>query len=174
MGKRGIRIGLEILVNVVSPFAIYHFAERGLGEIDALLASMLPPLGWSLLEFFPQPPHRCPVDARSRGYRVIITRLCRYGLVRFLQLRENLVTGLIGLVFLGSVAIRRPLIYLLARAIMRRGPSEDAEPIKALDDDEQFRRSMMTMTLVWGFGLIAQATLASILVFHLSISSYLW
>ena len=55
---------------------------------------------------------------------------------------------------------------------MRRGPSEDAEPIKALDDDEQFRRSMMTMTLVWGFGLIAQATLASILVFHLSISSY--
>jgi hypothetical protein len=173
MGKRGIRIGLEILVNVVSPFAIYHFAERGFGEIDALLASMLPPLGWSLLEFF----RSRRIDALSMlilgGIALSLLAFVGTGSVRFLQLRENLVTGLIGLVFLSSVAIRRPLIYLLARAIMRRGSSEDAEPIKALDDDEQFRRSMMTMTLVWGFGLIAQATLASILVFYLSISSYL-
>ena len=95
------------------------------------------------------------------------------GGVRFLQLREQLVTGLIGLVFLGSAAIGRPLIYHLARATELRKSSADAERLEKLRDKQGFRRTMTTMTLVWGFGLIAQTVIACLLVFRISIANYL-
>jgi hypothetical protein len=171
--KRGVRVGLELLMNVALPFAIYKICEHELGELHALLASMLPPLLWAVVEFF----RSRRVDALSIlvlvGIALSLLAFIGTGSVKFLQLRENLVTGLIGLIFLGSVLVRRPLIYLLARAIMQRGSSEGSETIASLDDDEPFRRSLMTMTLVWGVGLIVQAALASVLVFNLSISSYI-
>ena len=76
------------------------------------------------------------------------------GGVKFLQLRENLVTGLIGLVFLGSAAIGKPLIYQLARAGMRRNTPDKVAEFEALRDNVYFRRSMTIMTLVWGIGLL--------------------
>ena len=95
------------------------------------------------------------------------------GGVRFLQLREQLVTGLIGLVFLGSAAMGRPLIYYLARATELRKSPADAERLEKLRDKQGFRRTMTTMTLVWGFGLIAQTVIACLLVFRMSIANYL-
>jgi hypothetical protein len=90
-----------------------------------------------------------------------------------LQLRENLVTGLIGLTFLGSAAIGRPLIYQLARAGKLRESPAEAERFEALRDKQHFRRGMTVMTLVWGFGLLAQTAVACLLVFSLSIPRYL-
>jgi hypothetical protein len=95
------------------------------------------------------------------------------GSVRFLQLRENLVTGLIGLIFLGSAAIGRPLIYQLARAGKLRESSAEAARFESLRDNPRFRRHMTIMTLVWGFGLLAQTGVACLLVFSLSIRHYL-
>jgi hypothetical protein len=92
------------------------------------------------------------------------------GSVRFLQLRENLVTGLIGLVFVSSAVIGRPLIYQLARA--RQSPAEAAR-LESLRDNPRFRRNMNIMTLVWGFGLLAQTAVACVLVFQMSIPHYL-
>ena len=78
------------------------------------------------------------------------------GSVKLLQLRERMVTVLIGLIFLGSAAIGKPLIYQLARAtMMRRSPSELHE-LEALRDNVHFRRAMTVMTLVWGFGLVGR------------------
>jgi hypothetical protein len=95
------------------------------------------------------------------------------GGVRFLQLREKLVTGLIGLVFLASAAIGRPLIYELARATtMRRSPSQAAE-LEALRHNAGFRRMMTIMTLVWGGGLVAEAALAGALVLTMSVREFL-
>ncbi len=171
--RRGVAIGLEIFVNVISPFVVYQLAEPRFGDVHALFASMLPPLGWSLLEFF----RSRRIDSLSLlvlgGIALSLLAFIGTGSARFLQLRENLVTGLIGLIFVGSAIIGQPLIYILARAIMRRGSAEDLKTSATLDDDEQLRRSMMVMTLVWGFGLIAQAGFASVLVFYVSIPDYL-
>ena len=54
------------------------------------------------------------------------------GSVRFLQLREKLVTVVIGLIFLGSVILGRPLIYELARANMLRKSKAEAARFEAL------------------------------------------
>ena len=94
------------------------------------------------------------------------------GGVRFFQLREKLVTGVIGLVFVGSALIRKPLIYELAGATMRRKSEEQAQQFEALQVHAGFRRTMAIMTLVWGFGLLADVAVSVVLVFALSIREY--
>jgi hypothetical protein len=95
------------------------------------------------------------------------------GGVRFLQLREKMVTAAIGLAFLGSALIGKPLVYELARATMRRKSEEEAQKFEALQIHAGFRRTMMVMTLVWGFGLLAEFALSVALMFALSIREYL-
>ncbi len=42
-----------------------------------------------------------------------------------------------------------------------------------LKDDPMLRRAMTVMTVVWGFGLILDVAIASVLVFTLTIKQYL-
>jgi hypothetical protein len=171
--QNGSRVLLEALVNFVLPFAIYNFAEAPLGDVRALLASSVPPILWSMVEFAR---HR-RVDALSvlvvSGIVLSLLAMAGGGGVRFLQLREKLVTGAIGLVFLGSALIGKPLIYELARATMRRKSEGEAQAFEALQVHASFRRTMTVMTLVWAFGLLADVAIAVMLVFTLSIREYL-
>lgn len=166
-------IAVEGLVNFVLPYLIFVRAEPRLGDVHALLASSLPPIIWSLVEFA----RRRRVDAISMmvlaGIVLSLLAFIGGGSVRFLQLRENLVTGLIALVFLGSAAIGRPLIYQLAKAGKQRASGADLATFEAMRGNARFERSMMVMTLVWGFGLLAQTMAACALVYSISIAEYL-
>jgi hypothetical protein len=166
-------IAIELLVNFLLPYVIYVKAEAGIGQVHALLAASLPPIIWSVIEFA----RKRRVDAVSilvlAGIVLSLLAFFGGGSARFLQLRENLVTGLIGLAFLGSAAIGHPLIYQLARAGKLRKSQAEAERFEALRDKQHFRRGMTIMTLVWGFGLIAQTIVACMLVFRISIRHYL-
>ena len=134
----------------------------------------LPPLAWSIAGFV----RARRVDALSllvlAGIALSLVAFVGGGGARLLQLRERLVTGAIGLVFLGSAAIGRPLIYQLARARLRRLPaSGDIRVFESLRDSPIFRRAMMVMTLVWGVALVGESALAGVLVFTLSIRDYM-
>jgi hypothetical protein len=171
--KNGAATALEALVNFILPLVIYDQAKPHLGEVNALIASSGPPILWSLIEFAR---HR-RVDALSMlvlaGIALSLLAFFGGGSVKLLQLREKLVTVLIGLVFLGSALIGKPLIYELARAtIMRRSPSELAD-FESLKDNVYFRRTMTLMTLVWGIGLLLDAGVATALVLTLSVHDYL-
>ena len=171
--KNGRHTLLEVLVNIVLPFAIYSYAEAPLGAVRALLASSAPPILWSLVELAR---HR-RLDALSLlvlgGIALSLLAMLGGGGVRALQLREKFVTAAIGLVFLGSAAAGKPLIYELALATMRRKSEEKAQQFEALQIHAGFRRTMMVMTLVWGFGLLAEFAVSVALVFALSIREYL-
>ena len=169
----GAHVLVEALVNFILPFAIYSYAEAPLGDVRALLASSAPPIAWSLVEFAR---HR-RVDALSvlvvAGIVLSLLAMIGGGGAKFLQLRENLVTGIIGLVFLGSALIGKPLIYQLARASMRRKSEGEAQEFEALQVHAGFRRTMTVMTLVWGLGLLANVAVSVALVFALTIRTYL-
>lgn len=173
LGRNGAQMLVEALVNIILPLAIYTYAEKPLGEAGALLASSAPPILWSLFEFAR---HR-RLDALSMlvvaGIALSLLAMLGGGGVRFLQLREKLVTGVIGLVFVGSALIGKPLVYELARASMRRKSDEEADKFEALQVHAGFRRTMMVMTLVWGLGLLADVAVSVALVFVLSIREYL-
>lgn len=171
--KRAVSIVIEPGVNVVVPLLVYNRVAPYSGDAIGLLASSAPPLLWSLVQFI----RRRRVDALSMmvlaGIVLSLLAMLGGGSVRFLQLRENLVTALIGLMFLGSAAIGRPLIYQLARAgTARRSPTELAS-FDAKRESLRFRRVMMVMTLTWGAGLLTSSALACLLVFALSIQDYL-
>ena len=169
----GARIAAEVMVNFILPFVIYVWAEHPLGEVRALLASSAPPILWSLVEFAR---HR-RIDALSMlvlaGILLSVLAVLGGGSVRFLQLREKLVTVVIGLIFLGSVILGRPLIYELARANMLRKSKAEAAQFEALRVHAGFRRTVTIMTLGVGVGLIADAGVSVLLVFTLSIRDYL-
>ncbi len=171
--QHGPNAALEVVVNFLGPLLIYDYAKPHLGDVQALIASSAPPILWSLIEFA----RKRRVDAVSMlvlaGIALSLLAFVGGGGARFLQLREKLVTVAIGLVFLGSAAIGRPLIYYLARAgLQRRGSSELAE-FEALHDNVYFRRTMAMMTVVWGAGLLLDAMAGVALVFTLSIHDYL-
>ncbi|HEY0313536.1 MAG TPA: VC0807 family protein [Allosphingosinicella sp.] len=164
---------VELLVNFILPFIVYSYAEARLGEVRALLASSVPPILWSLAEFAR---HR-RLDALSvlvlSGIALSLLAMLGGGGVRMLQFREKLVTGAIGLVFLGSVLIGKPLIYELARASMQRRSEVEAQEFEALQVHAGFRRTMNVMTLVWGAGLLAEFALSAALILVLTVRQYL-
>ncbi len=170
----GVRVATEILVNFALPYLVYSLAEPRWGDVDGLLASSVPPILWSVAELVR---HR-RVDAVSMlalaGIALSLLAFVGTGSARMLQLREKLVTAIIGVVFLGSAAIGRPLIYELARAGMQRADDhEELARFEGLKEDPYFKGSMQIMTVVWGAGLVADAALSMALVFVLSIKSYL-
>jgi hypothetical protein len=169
----GGHILVEALVNFILPFVIYSYAEAPLGEVRALLASSAPPIAWSLVEFA----RNRRVDALSMlvlaGIALSLLAMLGGGGAKFLQLREKLVTGAIGLAFLVSALIGKPLVYELARANMRRKSEGEAQQFEALKVHPGFRRTMTVMTLVWGLGLVADVAIGVALVFTLSIRTYL-
>lgn len=165
---------VELCVNVGLPYLVYVMTEARIGQVHALLAASAPPIVWSGVEFA----RKRRVDAVSllvlAGIFLSLLAFFGGGSARFLQLRENLVTGIIGLAFVVSAAIGRPLIYQLAVAQqLRQSNTGEASRLQALREKPLFRRTMMTMTLVWGFGLLAQTALACVLVFRMSIARYL-
>jgi hypothetical protein len=170
----GLSMGLEILVNFVLPYLIFALFQKQLGDVRALLVSSIPPILWSVVEFAR---HR-RIDALSMlvllGIVLSLLAFVGGGGAQFLQLREKLVTVIIALVFLGSAAIGRPLIYELARAgMVRKKSTTELEAFEAHKTNKYFKRTMMVMTLVWGFGLLADAIVSIVLVYQISIREYL-
>ena len=150
----GVRPAVELAANFVLPFLIYNFSAQVSAPSLALMTASMPPILWAIAAFI----RERKIDAISilvlSGIALSLLAFAGGGGVKFLQLRENLVTGLVGLVFLGSAAIGRPLIYQLARSGVRRRAADKVQAFEALRDDTQFRRDMTVATLVWGFGLV--------------------
>ena len=171
--RAGAAMIMEVMVNFILPYAIYTYAKPRLGDVHALMASSLPPVAWSLIEFA----RKRRIDAISfiviAGIALSLLAFIGGGGVRFLQLRENLVGGLVAVAFLVSAAVGRPLIYEVARANVARQSTADVAHFEQLRHDAAFRRTMMIITLVWGFGLLASTALACVLVFTLTIRHYL-
>jgi hypothetical protein len=171
--ERAPAVAVEILVNFLAPFLIFSLAKPRLGETHALIASSAPPLVWSIVELT----RKRRVDALSlivlTGIALSLAGLLGGGGVRLLQLRERLVTGLIGLIFLGSAAIGRPLIYYLARASLTRASPDRALHFAAIRDTPVFRRAMLIMTLAWGIGLVVECAIALTLTYVLTARQFM-
>lgn len=169
----GLKFTAELAFNFVLPFAIYSIANGRYGAAPALLAASVPPILWALATFI----RERKMDAISMlvlaGIALSLIAFAGGGGVKFLQLRENLVGGVVGMIFLGSAAIGRPLIYQLAKAGSRRRGAQAGAMVEALRQDAGFRRAMMTATLVWGCGLTAVCAINCTLVFLVTIKQFM-
>ncbi|MFW7267100.1 VC0807 family protein [Gluconacetobacter sp. Hr-1-5] len=164
---------LDLAVNFAAPVLIYDRMQAGWGDVHALLASSMPPLAWSVGGFI----LRRRIDALSlialAGIALSLLAFIGGGSARLLELREQAATLLIGLAFLFSAAIGKPLISPLARATMARQSAQALADFDARRNDAPVRHTIMAMTLVWGFGLLANAVVSVVLIYSLPINTYL-
>lgn len=168
-----LRLLPELGANFLAPYLVYEALHKHCGDTKALMASIAPPLLWSLYELV----KTRRVDAlsvivvSSIVFTVAATALG--GSARMIQIRDALVTGVIGVLFLLSLLLHKPMIFHLARATLARNPDSDIPQMETLWVQPGGPRVFRVLTGVWGVGLVVQTTLLCALATVWPIGRYL-
>ncbi len=155
-----ILFGLDLAVNFLMPWILYRATRPHVDETHAIMISASAPMVWGLVQF-----------ARSRrvdtfsmlslgGIALSFAIFAFGGSPKVLLVRESLVIGAIGVVFIVSALAGRPLMFEVIRGIAQSMPAgetgklaEAREELESFADAPWFRRFMNTMTV--GFGIFA-------------------
>ena len=164
------------LIDGLGSYLVYFLVRRHDTEFHALAWSMLPPALnnlWTLAR-------KRHLDAM--GMVVIAGLVAGLGLVmlggspRLLLVRDSYITGTIGLAFLGSLLLRRPLLFFVVRQI-----AAATDPAQGTDWDTRYRESpshmgLPLMTGVWGVALVGEALLrtGAALTFPIPVFMAVW
>ncbi|QHT58954.1 hypothetical protein GXP70_02575 [Paenibacillus lycopersici] len=166
MSKRMLVV-FTLLINGVVPWALYVWLSDYMSSLAALSIATLVPLADNIVHLAK---HR-KLDAF--GALMLFTFLLTMALVllggseKMLLIRESLITAGVGLVFLGSLALRRPFMYHLAARFIS-GADFQANWMYGY-----FRFVMRLMTVVWGIMLTGEAIVRVYMVYHMSTERYL-
>jgi uncharacterized membrane protein len=171
--RLSLNLVLELAANILAPWAVYSLLAPHYGDTIALIGSAAPPLIWSIGELL----IRRRVDAISAvvtvGILLTVVATGLGGSPKLLQIRENAVTGLIGVVFLGTLLMERPLLYHLAMATFARQGPEAAGRLQSFATSPRGTAFFRHLTVLWGIGLIVQTAVMVWLVFLWPIGRYL-
>jgi hypothetical protein len=151
--RNGPVVAIEVCANLLAPALIYALLSARWGEVPALIASSAPPVLWSLIGLLR---HR-RIDALS--------------IIVLVGIALSLVA--IGMAFIVSALIGRPLIGPLARATVARESAEALAEFDAHRDHGPLRHMIAVMTWVWGLGLLANFAVSVLLIYSLSVGQYL-
>lgn len=163
----------ELAANFLAPYLVYEALYKHYGDTNALMASIVPPLLWSLYELA----KTRRVDALSAVvmasivFTVVATAMG--GSARMIQIRDALVTGGIGVLFLLSLLQQRPLIFHLARATFDRKPDPNMPELEKLWNLPGAPTVFRVITATWGVGLVLQTALLCFLAWIWPIGRYL-
>lgn len=166
MFKRGY-VFFTLIINGLVPWGLYVWLSQSMSGVAALSIATLVPLADNLLYV-----------AKHRKLDVFgSTMLFTFGLTlalvlmggseKILLIRESLVTAGVGVIFLGSLLFRRPLIFYLATRFI--GNKE----LPANWTYSYFRFVMRLMTFVWGMMLVAESIVRVIMVYEMPTEQYL-
>ncbi|HTD15758.1 MAG TPA: VC0807 family protein, partial [Chthoniobacterales bacterium] len=119
-------VALDFLVNLGGPFLVYQLVAGHMSETAALMLSSAPPILWSIGQLI----WSRKVDALSllviAGIALSLVATLLGGSPRLLLVRESFITGIFGLVFLGSLLFPKPLVFYLAKpTVAKQGMSEE-------------------------------------------------
>jgi hypothetical protein len=144
-------------VSLVLPLiAIQVLLRHGVSPVIALAIAAVFPLGEMVYE---------AVHTKRVGVIAIVSLVgivAGFGLsfatgnAVFALLKDSLFTAVFGLLFLGSLATPRPLIYRLSLDMAGADPAARAAS-EALWEKPAARRVFRLMTLVWALGLLLEA-----------------
>ncbi|NGQ95089.1 hypothetical protein G3578_07900 [Brevibacillus sp. SYP-B805] len=164
---------VTLMINGALPLAVYHLLLEHMTGIAALSVATCIPLIDNLYHLLKN--RRLDVFASFMlaGFLFSLGAVALGGNERFILLRESYVTALLGLIFLGSLFFRRPLIYYFALRFTVGNHPKNVSQFESNWQYPYFRFVVRLMTFVWGIALVGEAVLRSILVFQLSVSEFL-
>jgi hypothetical protein len=161
-----------ILLSVVAPIIIYgQLTDRGVGEVPALIISGIGPVVDLAITM--------AISRRIDEFSVFVLVFLVIGVVtsllfndpRLILLKESAITGLFGLVLLGSLLAPRPLMFYFGRRFATGGTPERIVWWNGLWQYPGFRRTQRVMTLVWGVVLLGEAVVRGILAYQLEVGT---
>jgi len=163
----------ELIANFIAPWAVYEALNGRFGDVKALIASAFPPLIWSAYELVK--------TRRLDAISVVVVASILFtlgatalgGSARLIQIRDALVTGAVGVIFLISLFLKRPIIFYLARATMARHTAEAAADFEQVWCKPDVPKLLKMLTGVWGTGLVAQTAVMCWLAYIWPIGRYL-
>lgn len=152
-----VRYASAFVVNVVLPTAAYRIALPHVGLLGALLASAVPPLVWIGIDLV-RYRHFDALSAMVLASIAMSLLIFASGPGAALRAaREPLVSGIVGVFFLLSLLLRRPLVFYLARSTMsRERQGSEIEFDARWQKRPTLARSIRLMTAVWGVGLVCE------------------
>lgn len=176
-GAAALGWALTIGLNVVAPIVTYNVLteEHGWSEFAALLVSGV----WPVLDTAVMAAWRRKLDEFALVTLVFLLLTAVVSLVgphtaRALLVKDSGVTGLFGLLCLGTLLAPRPLMFYFGRKFATDGTPESTAWWNGLWQYEGFRSTMRTMTLVWGVGYVVEALVRIALAFTLSTKTMVW
>ncbi|WP_424213866.1 VC0807 family protein [Streptomyces sp. BI20] len=167
---------MTIGLNVVAPILTYNaLTERGWSEFAALLVSGV----WPVLDTAIVVAWRRKADEFAVITLVFLVITAVVSLVgtpsaRALLIKDSCVTGLFGLLCLGTLLAPRPLMFYFGRKFATDGTPESTRWWNGMWRYEGFRRTMTLITLVWGLGYLLEAAVRVALAFVLDTSTMVW
>ncbi|MEI6002170.1 hypothetical protein H3V53_35085 [Paraburkholderia bengalensis] len=145
-----------LAVNIALPWLAYRLALPYWGVTGALAASAAPLLAWIAWDLY----HARHFDALSAIVLAGIVPLLAWALIdRDAQraLEDPMVSGVIGVTFLLSLLLKKPLVYYLGRSTASRESRDRvAEFERHYRERPQLVAQIRRMTVVWGIGLTAE------------------
>jgi len=162
----------DICVNAVLPYATYLvLSYEGVPTVQALAAGAVFPVAGILWGFIRER------RVQALGMIVLVVTVASiltalYFTSPFLALAKgSLFTGSLGLLMLGSLFARRPLVFHLASL---GGDVEGRAEADAMWEKEpRYRRLMRRITVVWAIALLCEASLRLILIPLLPVALFL-
>ena len=176
------RLAPQILTGGVAPFVVYELGRHaGLSDPTALALSALPP-AVSVVASWAWRKRLDPI-----GLIALIAIVSGLVAMAFLngneilfKVRESVVTGAFGLLCLVSLVLPvKPAMFVMGRALTgdvsseSDGSEERVREFDALWEEPRARKVFVLLTLVWGIGLLGEASLRTTLVFVLSTGAFL-
>jgi hypothetical protein len=166
MSKRQYII-FTLLINGIIPWVLYVWLSHYMTSIAALSIATMVPLADNLVHLIK---HRKLDAFGSLMLFTFVLTLVLIGLggsEKMLLIRESMITGSVGLIFLGSMIFHRPFMFHLAKRFI--GNPDFVGNWKY----EYFRFVMRLMTFVWGIILLAEAAVRTIMVYQLTTAEFL-
>lgn len=160
-------IVFTLVVNGLIPWGMYMLLSPYVGHLMALSIVTLIPLVENVFHFVK---HR---NLDVFGGLMLMTFILSLVMVllggseKMLLLRESMITGVVGIVFLSSLLLNKPMIYHLASRFTR------VTNIEQKWQNAYFRKMMRNMTLIWGVLLVLEACTKVVMIYELSVGEVL-
>jgi len=166
-------IAVSLIVNGAMPVIVYNLLKDYYSSFVSLLIATLIPLGDNLYHIVKYKKADAFGLFMLTGFILSLLAFVLGGNERLILLRESMVTGLLGLIFIASLFFSKPLIYHFAIKFTSEDESQQKGEFEKNWEIPYFRSVLRIMTAIWGIALVGEAIVKTILVYELSITAFL-
>ncbi len=174
LSRRAIRtrLLLTLIYAALVPYLIYRVATSRyhLSAVNALLLAALSPAIGSLIEFVRKRQMSVLGVLALVGIAAKVVSALLFNNARVVLISDSLLTGVYGLLLLGSVLIGKPVTVTLVTNMYATSP-EQREQMKQRLQASETHRHVLILTAMWGVGLLLLLAISVLLTYTLPIAT---